>query len=92
MKSTDVDERGTSVDYSKISEMITSALNTGEELRPLKIVNTLEKDAKMAKSALKLVTHGTAAEALHATMEANKSNFDRHPPSGFGFGKIPDAL
>lgn len=91
MKSTDVDERGTNVDYSKISEMITTALNKGEDLRPLKIVNTLEKDAKMAKSALKLVTHGTAAEALKAKM-FNKSSFDKEPPAGFGFGKVPKAL
>lgn len=92
MKSSDVDDRGDKIDYSRISDMITASLNAATKLKPIQIVNALEKDAKMAKSALKLVTQGTAAEALRATMHTNNADFDRQPPSGFGFGKIPTAL
>ena len=91
MKSDDVDERGNKVDYSSITKLIKSALNKGERLDPRTVVDKLETEAKTAKSALKLVTTGTAAEALHTRMAAPAphvqamSAFDKTPPSGFGF-------
>ena len=54
------------VDYSSITKLIKTALNKGERLDPRTVVDKLEIEAKTAKSALKLVTMGTAAEALHS--------------------------
>ena len=58
---------------------------------PRTIVDKLETEAKTAKSALKLVLNGTAAEALQSNMQRahqNVSNFDRVPPKGFGFDNV----
>ena len=93
IKSSDVDERGEKVDYSSITAMITKALNGTEPLMPYRIVEALEKQAKMAKSALKLVHDGTAAEALSTTVsKGNNKPFDKTPPPGLGFGSIGEAL
>jgi hypothetical protein len=47
----------------------------------------------MAKSALKLVHDGTAAEALSTTVsKGNNKPFDKTPPSGLGFGSIGETL
>eukprot|EP00944_MAST-04C_sp_MAST-4C-sp1_P011279 g11279.t1 len=90
MKSADVDEQGNKVDYSSISKRIENALNKGERLDPREIVDKLETEAKTAKSALKLVLNGTAAEALQSNMSTNMNvKFDRVPPKGFGFPSQP---
>ena len=64
MKSDYVDERGNKADYSSVTKLIKSSLNKGEHLNPRTVVDKLETEVKTAKSALKLVTTGTAVEAL----------------------------
>ena len=61
---------------------------------PYPIVDALEKQAKMVKSALKLVHNGTAAEALSCTVSQNggKKSVDKTSPPGFSFGPIGEAL
>jgi hypothetical protein len=71
MKSTDVDKRGEKVDYSKITKRISEALSKGEKLEPSTIIDLLQTENAVSKSALKLVASGTSAEALNVQFTGN---------------------